>query len=130
MGIRSPVDTGGAPVVFPGSACFVRVAQAAAETVVGGLRPVQVLVFPVKVEAQNMKTITNFSWSVGQVVVASHDLVFSEWHDLHQALCTHARDRGAIFKPVLCCLGAETRSDQQEQRDKDSTLCVAQIDQP
>ena len=83
-------------MLFPGRVHLVGVAQAAAGTVVGSQCPVQVLILPVQIKAQNVTALTKIGESVSQVVVASPNLVFPEWHDLHQALCPGARDGEAI----------------------------------
>ena len=90
-------------MVSPGCAHLVGAAQAAAGTVVGGRCPVQVLVFSIQIKAKNATAVTKIDGSVGQVVVASPGFVSLKRHDLHQALCLDARDRVAIFKPVLGC---------------------------
>ena len=66
------------PAVFPGRVHLVGVAQAAAGTVVGSQCPVQVLILPRQLKAQNVTAVTRIGGSVGQVVVASPDLVFPE----------------------------------------------------
>ena len=83
-------------MVFPGGAHLVGAAQAAAGTVVGSQCPVQVLILPVQIKAQIVTALTKIGGSASQVVVASPNLVFPEWHDLHQALCPDVRDGEAI----------------------------------
>src|SRR6056297_46507 len=93
---RLPRQGCGAPARLPGLLNFVAVAPAAAATIIGSERTVQITVLAVYVELQYATAILEVGGVVCQVVIRPPDLAPPEWHDLHETLGARPRDSKAI----------------------------------
>ena len=94
--LYSPVERAITPPGMPDRSDLVRVAAAAAGSVVRCQSTRQMLQLPIKVVAEYVATVSEVGIGVNEVVIWPTDLFLPKRHCLHQALSAGSEDRIAI----------------------------------